>query len=190
MLEDLKPTQAMPEQYKTFGGHNIDGGLDAKNWGGEVNPSDLAIQSTVENLKQLPRIGSEGIKAGTDAANALFAQNTVGISSALSARARRSFQRNQQQGAISSTLNNVQRQRVAMAKNASEQQKLFELRRANFAGQLQWADQVANYNQAMETTKLGLLGSIISGGMAVAGMAMGGPGAAAAAGKLAKGAET
>lgn len=184
-LSSLKANDTKPEQYKPWAGHNVDDTMSTK-WGGEVNPSDLAIQSNVENLKKIPGMGTQAIKAGTDAANALFAQNTSGISSALSARAKKSFDRGQESYKLNSTLNNIQRQRSAMAQNSMEQATLFKMRKANFAGQLKWADEVSNYNRAMETTKLGLLNSIVNGFGKAAGFAMGGPAGAAVGGEAGK----
>lgn len=175
MIENLQldtTPEAPAQTYKPP--TNLDN-LDGSKWGGEVNPSKLAIQMNAENVMQIPGIRNEGVKAGSDAANALFAQNTSGISSALTARAKRQFTRNESQRGITNQMKGFARSRMAIGEAASEQAQLWKLRRANFAGQLEWADQVANYNQAMETTKLGLLGSIISGVGAVAGTMIAGP---------------
>lgn len=189
MIENLQldtTPEAPPQTFKPP--TNLDN-LDPNKWGGEVNPSKLALQMNAENVNQISGIRKEGVKAGNDAANALFAQNTGTISSALTARARKAFARNESQRGITNEMKGFARSRMAIGEAAAQQAQMWKLRRANFAGQLQWADQVANYNQAMETTKLGLLGSIISGGMAVAGFALGGPAGAAAAAGLAGGAK-
>jgi hypothetical protein len=144
------------------------------------------MQTTFDTLRSVPGVMNEGRKSGTDAANALFAQNTSGISSAIKSRANRQFSRGQQRQDLSNTINGFARSRIALGQSMAEQQQLFKLKKANFAGQLQWADRVANYNQAMETTKLGLLGSIISGGMSLAGFAVGGPAGAAIGGAAGK----
>lgn len=161
--------------------------LDPNKWGGEVNPSKLALQMNTESVRQIPGIRSEGVKAGGDAAQALFSQNTSGISDALSARARRQFNRNESQRGITNEMRGFARSRMAIGQAASEQAEMWKLRRANFAGQLQWADKVSQYNQAMETTKLSLLGSIITGGLSVAGTIAGGPAGGALAASLSKG---
>lgn len=184
-LDDLQ-MNTTPEKVNAFQAPTNLDNLNPNAWGGEVNPSKLAIQMNAENVRQIPGIMNEGVKAGNDAANALFAQSTTGISSALAARAKRNFTRDQSQRGITNQMRGFARSRMAIGEAAADQAQMWKLRRANFAGQLQWADQVANYNQAMETTKLGLLGSIISGGLTVAGTLIGGPAggaAGAAAGK-------
>lgn len=173
-------------QRPSFKPPSMLGDLNPNSWGGEVQPSKLATQMAFENVRQLPGVMNEGNKAGSDAANALFAQNTSGISSALASRAKRTFGRGQQRQELDNKLKGFQRSSMALGQSMAEQNQLWKLKRANFAGQLQWADKVSQYNQAMETTKLGLLSSIIGGGMSIAGFALGGPAggaAGAAAGK-------
>ena len=147
----------------------------AGDYKGAVDPSGTAIRSVVDNLRQIPGIRSEGMRAGSEAANALFSSNTANISKALQQKANRSFQRAESRRNTMGAMDGFQRQRIAMAKDISDRQKMFELRKANFAGQLRWADEVTNYNNAMEATKIGLLGSIIGGGGKMLGMAMGKP---------------
>lgn len=182
-LQEITTPEASKPQWKPP--TNLDN-VDGNSWGGEVEPSRLALQSSFDTLRSVPGIMNEGRKAGTDAANSLFAQNTSGISSAIKSRANRQFSRGQQRQDLSNTIEGFGRSRVALGQAMAEQQQLFKLKKANFAGQLQWADKVANYNQAMETTKLGLLSSIISGGMSIAGFALGGPAGAAAGGAAGK----
>lgn len=185
-LNNLQADTTPEAPRKTFQPPSDLSNLNPNSWGGEVQPSKLATQMAFENVRQLPGVMNEGNKAGSDAANALFAQNTSGISSALASRAKRTFSRGQQRQELDNKLKGFQRSSMAIGQSMAEQNQLWKLKRANFAGQLQWADKVSQYNQAMETTKLGLLSSIISGGMSIAGFALGGPAggaAGAAAGK-------
>lgn len=145
-----------------------------QNWGGEVNPSKAGIHAAVDNLRSIESIGANGMKAGTDAANALFAQNTSNISSAIKARSQRQFSRSMSSQNISNEIDSTSRKRAALAMQMGQIGEYYKLRKANLAGQLQWADQVSNYNMAMESTKLSLLSSIIGGGMSLGGFAAGG----------------
>lgn len=189
-LDTLKEN-ASPERQPTFfqapSEQDIDRQSFPDKWGGAVEQPRLATQAAFENLRQVPGIINEGVKAGSDAANALFAQNTAGISSALASRAKRQFDRSMQRSNLNYQLKGYDRSRVALAHSMAERNEMYKLRKANIAGQLKFADEVANYNQAMETTKLGLLSSLIGGGMSVAGFALGGPAGAAAAKGLAGG---
>lgn len=188
-LMDLQENTTPESPAKTWQPPTNLDNLNGNSWGGEVEPSKLALQTSFDTLRQIPGIRNEGVKAGTDAANALFAANGSGISAALQAKAKRSFDRSMQRNQLANEIHGYERTRLAAAQGVAEQNQIYKLRRANLTGQLQWADKVATYNQAMETTKLGLLSSIISGGMAIAGFAVGGPAAAAAAAGLAGGAK-
>lgn len=186
-LNDLQMDTSPEASRPAFRPPNLDYQTpESGNWGGEVQPSKLATQMSFENVRQIPGIMSEGSKAGSDAANALFAQNSSGISSALSSRAKRTFGRGQQRQEFDNKLEGFQRSRMAIGQSMAEQNQIWKLKRANFAGQLQWADKVSQYNQAMEVTKINLLGSIINGGMMMAGAAIGGPAGAALGGLAGK----
>lgn len=163
----VQDTSAEPRPKKGFS-------PTLQNWGGEVGPSKDGIHAAVDNLRSIESIGDRGIKAGTDAAKALFAQNTSTISSAIKARAQRQFSRSMSSQNISNELDSVSKKRAALAMHMGQMGDYYKLRKANLAGQLQWADQVSNYNMAMESTKLGLLSSIIGGGMSLGGFAAGG----------------
>lgn len=185
-LDDLKLDTSKDTASTSFQAPTNLDRLDPNKWGGEVAPSKLAIQANAENVRAIPGLMNEGVRAGSDAAQTLFSQNMPGISSAIASRAKRQLTRSESQRGITNQMKGFAKSRMAIGEAASEQAQMWKLRRANFQGQLEWADQVANYNQAMETTKLSLIGSIFSGAGAIAGAAIAGPGGAIAGSQAGK----
>lgn len=136
-----------------------------------VSPSQALRDNIQTQINDSAGIMSrnEGVASGSEAANALFNNNTTTMSRALSNRANKRMALNRSENELSGTLKNYGRSREALGNVGNKVQTLEKLRQHNFAGQLKFADELANYNEKLETAKIGAIGSILGG---IAGGAM------------------
>lgn len=141
------------------------------NW--KVNTPNSTLDKQFKLIQEVPKIATEGVGSGNDAADALFNANTTAFSRALSSKANRMMATNQSSRTLNTELQNVQRQQLQQSQNLNDLNDLYKIKRQNFAGQLQFASQMANYYQQLSALKLQALGSLIGGGMSIAGKMIG-----------------
>lgn len=161
------PTVQQPNQEGTLSQDNL---LPWQTTLGESGHKAMGNQ--INSIKNMGKT-NEGVSTASNVADTLFAQNTGSISKALNARASRNFATQQSQNKIGMGLKNVGRQQFEVKRALGNAANLERLKKINYEGQLRFADQIADYNRDLETSKFVTLGSIMSYGGSAAGMGMG-----------------
>lgn len=135
-----------------------------------------AIGNEINSAESIQN-NAEGVSRAEQAASAIMAgSSTPGFSQALSARANQQGAINRAQNKLSLSSNNVVRQQREMQRIGAQLNSIEKLKIENAKGQLRFADQIADYNEKLETAKYQVLGGIINGaasfygGMAGSGM--------------------
>lgn len=172
-------------------GDPVERGIDfdpGTSFGGyQVGMTQNALQGVKQGLLDVDRMKNEGIQSANDAAEAMFAQNATGFSKALSSRARKAMTLGRSNNQVQGSIDNTLRQRARLQNSMSHLAQMHSLRKQNLMGQIKFADELANYQDAMEAAKLSVLGTVISGAGTAAGFALGGPVGGALAGSLTMG---
>lgn len=161
-VNDLKPVEMPTQRYEP-----PPNSAPVDNNGEYINPWDSAqnaapdtSNTVAKGLINVDKMRSEGVEAGSQAASALFNQNRSAISKALSQRANQSFALNKERNRFNTELSSVQRQQMRLAQLQNQVGEMEKLRKINEMGKLKWADQMANYNYAIESAKIGAINEI------------------------------
>lgn len=183
LLDNLKPIEGgnsngvvnITQPYMP--GDAGDGSLedaDFKKW--EVGTPNFTTQNMLNRIRDTPKIATEGIESGNNAADALFNNNTSTFSRALSSKAAKFMATSKSTRTLDNELHNIQRQQLQQGQNMNDLNDMYKLKRQNFAGQLKFAAEMSNYYNQLSIAKLQAIGDMIGGGMSMMkmGMAAGG----------------
>jgi hypothetical protein len=171
LLDNLKPnsnpdTDFVKLQNPSMGPADPDK-ASFSDWNVDVPNSTQA--QLFKQVQEVPKMATEGIESGNSAADALFNNNTTAFSRAISSKANRLMATSRSSNNLNAQLNNVKRQQLQENQNLNDMNDVYKIKRQNFAGQLKFSAEMSNYYNQLSALKIQALGSIIGGGLSVAG---------------------